>query len=127
LDDDRTHGNRATEPDADDAWLDRLLAEDAQRTRDHYIADAGFSARVIAELPPPAALPAWRKPVVIGLWATASVGLALALPSVVLDVGREAYRLLAAQPMSLSGLGGAVLAMGILTWAGAAYALRSND
>jgi hypothetical protein len=127
LNDDRSSGSSASLPDADDAWLDALLVADTQRVRDDYIDDAGFSARVMTQLPPPATLPAWRKPVVIGLWATASVGIALALPSVVLDVGREVYRLLAAQPMSLSGLAGAALAMGALTWAGAAYALRSND
>ena len=127
MNDDRTHGSSATSSDADDAWLDRLLADDAQRTRDDYIGDGRFSARVIAQLPPPVALPAWRTPVVVGLWATASVGLALALPAAVLDVGREVYRLLAAQPLSLSGLASAALAMGALTWAGAAYALRGSD
>ena len=125
LSNDRSSSNAANAHD--DAWLDRLLMDDAQRVRDDYIEDNGFTARVMATLPSLTALPAWRKPVVFGLWAIASVGIALALPSAVLDIGREAYRLLAAHPMSLSGLAGAAAAMGVVTWAGAAYALRIND
>ena len=71
----------------------------------------------------PIALPAWRKPVVLALWSVAAAGIAMAMPSAMLDVGREAYRLLAAQPVSLSGIAGAVVAMITLTSAGAAYSL----
>jgi hypothetical protein len=108
-------------------WLDRLLADDARAHRDAYVADEGFTARVMQALPAPLTLPAWRKPVVLALWAVAAAGIALAIPSAVLEVGREAYRLLAAQPVSLSGIAGAVVAMIALTSAAAAYTLRTND
>ena len=78
-------------------------------------------------LPAPLTLPAWRKPVVLALWGVAAAGIAVAMPSAMLDVGREAYRLLATQPVSLSGIAGAVVAMIALTSAAAAYTLRSND
>ena len=108
-------------------WLDRLLADDARAHRDAYVADEGFTARVMQALPAPLTLPAWRKPVVMALWGVAAAGVALAMPSAVLDVGREAYRLLAAYPVSLSGIAGAVVAMIALTSAAAAYTLRTND
>ena len=108
-------------------WLDGLLADDARAYRDTYVADEGFTARVVQALPSPLTLPAWRKPVVLALWGVAAAGIALAMPSAALEVGREAYRLLAAQPVSLSGIAGAVLAMIALTSAAAAYTLRAND
>lgn len=127
MSEDRSTENSAVSTGADDAWLDHLLADDALQVRDAYIADEGFTARVMAVLPSAATLPAWRKPIVVGLWVIAGVCAALALPSAVLDVGREAYRLLAAQPISLSDLAGAAVAMIAITWGGAAYALRVND
>ena len=108
-------------------WLDRLLADDGRAHRDAYVADEGFTARVMQVLPAPLTLPTWRKPVVLALWGVAAAGIALAVPSAVLDVGREAYRLLAAQPVSLSGIAGAVVAMFALTSAAAAYTLRASD
>jgi hypothetical protein len=108
-------------------WLDGLLEADAREERSAYIADAGFTARVMHALPVPPALPAWRKPAVVALWGVALAGIALALPGAALDVAREAYRLLGAQPVSLSGMVGALLLAGTLTWSGAAYALRASE
>jgi hypothetical protein len=113
--------------DSGDDWLDRLLADDARAHRDAYVADEGFTTRVMQALPAPLTLPAWRKPVVMALWGVAAAGVALAMPSAVLDVGREAYRLLATYPVSLSGIAGAVVAMIALTSAAAAYTLRTTD
>ena len=113
--------------DTGDDWLDRLLADDGRANRDAYVADEGFTARVMQSLPAPLTLPAWRRPVVLALWGVAAAGIAFAMPSAVLDVGREAYRLLAAQPVSLSGIAGAVVAMLALTSAAAAYTLRASD
>ncbi len=113
--------------DADD-WLDGLLVADAAEHRALYVADGGFTARVMATLPAPVLTrPAWRKPVLVALWAVAALALAIAMPGAVLEVGRSAYRLLAAQPVSLSGIAGAAVAMIALTWAAAAYTLRRYD
>jgi hypothetical protein len=114
--------------DPADGWLDRLLAADAATHRDAYLDDAGFTARVMTALPTPAsaALPRWRKPAVTALWATAGLGLAFALPGTALDVSREAFRLLAAQPFSLSGVAAALVAFGIATWTGTAWAMRRD-
>ena len=112
--------------DAADAWLERLLAADAVAHRDAYFDDEGFTARVMSALPSPAVLPRWRKPAVTALWATAGLGLAFALPSAALDVSREAFRLLATQPLSLSGIAAALVAVGVATWTGTAWALRRD-
>lgn len=112
--------------DPADAWLDRLLADDAAAHRDAYLDDGGFTARVMDALPAAAALPRWRKPAVTALWATAGLALAFALPGAALDVSREAFRLFAAQPISLSGLAAALVALGVVTWTGTAWALRRD-
>ncbi len=122
--------NDLTPPPTDIAgadWLDRLLAADVVAHRDAYVADDGFTARVMAQLPAPVLAPAWRKPAIVALWGVAAAGLAMAAPGAVLDVAREAYRLLAAQPVSLSGMAGAAAAMIGLTWVAAAWSLRVTD
>jgi hypothetical protein len=112
---------------AADDWLDQLLAADGVAQPEGYIADDGFTARVLQSLPAPVVAPAWRKPVVWTLWGVAAAGLVVAMPSAMLDVGREAYRLLAAHPVSLSGIAAAALAMVGLTSAAAAYTLRAGE
>jgi hypothetical protein len=108
-------------------WLDGLLESDARDDRAAYIADAGFTARVMNALPAPLTLPAWRKPAVVVLWGVALAGISLALPAAAVDVAREAYRLLGAHPVSLSGMVGALLFAGALSWSVGAYALRTSE
>ncbi len=108
-------------------WLDDLLDSDAREQRSSYIADEGFTARVMHALPVPLTLPAWRKPAIVALWGVALAGISLALPGAALDVVRETYRLIGAQPVSLSGMVGALLLAGTLSWTAAAYALRASE
>jgi hypothetical protein len=109
-------------------WLDDLLREDAADSGHSYIADDGFTSRVMSALPSPAALPKWRKPAVAVLWGVAAAGLAVAAPGAAVDVAREAYRLLATVPVSISGIVTAMAAVVAATGAAAAaYTLRGND
>ena len=103
-------------------WLDAAL----RAHRPLPLADDGFSARVMAALPPAvaAAVPAWRRPVVALLWLVAAIGIALSLPNVTLDVVREAYRVFTAVPVSVPQLAVAVVALAAVTWSLAAYAVR---
>jgi hypothetical protein len=115
-----------TSPSGDPAgWLDAALAADGASHRDDYLDDAGFTARVMAALPAPATLPAWRKPALSMLWAAAGLGAAFALPTAASDVARELFRL-AAHPVSLLEIAAAIAALGALSWAGAAYVLRQD-
>ncbi len=110
-----------------DDWLERLLVADGAALRDAYVPDDGFTTRVMSALPAPVAPPAWRRPAVVALWSVAAAGIAVAMPGVVVDVAREAYRLLAAQPVSLSGMIGAAAAMFGLTAAATAWTLVGSD
>ena len=109
----------------DDDWIERALRREAGLRAGDYIADDGFTARVMATLPPPATVPAWRKRVVATLWTVAAAGVAIAFPEAFVDVVREAYRL-AAQPVSLPQIGAGVVALAGAMWAGAVLLMRQD-
>jgi hypothetical protein len=114
---------------ADDDWLDALLRADGREHRSAYLDDDGFTSRTMAALPPlavPVALPAWRKPALAVLWAAAGIGIAVALPGAVTDVSREILRVILGQPVSFTGIGTGVIALGAATWAAVALALRDD-
>jgi len=112
---------------ANDDWLDKALADVGREHRADYVDDDGFTARVAAALPAPATLPAWRKPAITLLWTAAAAGVALALPSALLDLGYDAVRLLANRPVSLGNILTGMVGLGLTTWAAAVVALRRND
>ena len=111
---------------ADDDWLDAVLRADGREHRAAYLDDAGFTARVMAALPAPAALPAWRKPALTALWAAAGIGIALALPGTVVDFAHDVVRVILGQRVSLAGIAAGVVALGAATWGAAAIALRDD-
>ena len=117
----------ATDTPAADDWLEAALRSDAAAHADAYIDDAGFTARVMSELPPAIEpVPAWRKPVVTAIWAVAAAGACVAAPQVAIDVGREAFALLAAQRFSIPAIVMTLAVLGFGTWSAAAYALRDE-
>ena len=113
-------------PLPDDDWLDRALRAEGREHRDDYLADAGFTSRVMTALPAPPALPAWRMPVLALLWGTAGICLALALHGVVVETAREVLRMLGEQPISLPGMAVGIAALAAASWAGAAVVV-AND
>lgn len=123
---DRTSPRTSPHTTSDDDWLDAALAADVREHGTSYLDDQGFTARVMAALPAPVAVPRWRTPALVALWSAAALGTAAALPGVALDVGREAFRLLAAQPVSLPQIAAVLAAIGVVTWSAAAWALRSD-
>src|SRR5262245_21113020 len=96
---------------AEDDWLEAALRADGQAHRADYVDDSGFTASVMAALPAPVAAPSWRKPALTVLWAVLGLGIALALPSfvidVVRDVTRDMMRIFLGQSVSLTGIGAA--------------------
>ena len=120
------HPSASSPSGAADDWLDALLASDAADHRAGYIADEGFTARVIRKLPAVHALPAWRRPAVGAIWLVAGLLLAMMLPGTAHEVAREAVALFVARPFSLSSLALTLLALGVATWTGAALALRRD-
>ena len=111
--------------DADD-WLERALRADGLEHRAEYLEDDGFTARLMAALPVPATLPAWRRPALAALWAATGLGIAFSLPNAVYDVAREVMRVVIGQPISLTGIAAGVVALGAATWAGAVLMLRED-
>jgi hypothetical protein len=111
---------------AEDDWLDAALRADGEAHRDEYLDDGGFTARIMAALPAPVALPAWRRPVLLVLWAARRVGIG------VRAAGRRARRhlrrdrLVVGQSVSLSGMCAALVAIAVATWAAAAFVLRDD-
>ena len=107
-----------------DDWLDAALRAEAADHRGDYLADGGFTARVMADLPAPATPPAWRKRAVMGIWAAASVGIALALPGTSVDIAREFVRIAVGHPVSLAQIATGVVLLGIGSWTAAVWVLR---
>ena len=117
----------AHDTDASDDWLEATLRADADAHAHAYIDDAGFAAKVMTALPPPMeSVPAWRKPVVFAIWSVAAAGACVAMPQVAIDIGREAFALLAAQRLSIPTIGVTLAVLGFGTWSAAAYALRHD-
>ena len=118
---------RSADPQARDPddWIDGVLVRDAEDHAADYLADAGFTARVMQSLPAAAeAMPAWRRPFITLLWGVAAVLLAISLPGVAVDVARGVYTLLAAKPFSLSTLAFMLVAVGAASWTAAYVTLR---
>jgi len=108
-------------------WIERLLVDAAREHRDGYLTDDGFTARVMGKLPATVTAPGWRKLALTVMWGAVAIAIATALPQVFVDAAREVYKLVAAQPVSLSGIGGALLAACALIWGAAVYTLRASD
>ncbi len=121
------HDNATAPSSSADAWLEDLLVTDGATQRAGHIDDDGFTVRVTEALPRPAPVPAWRRPVVAALWGTALIALVMAMPSLFVDLMREAHRLLSAQPFSLAGVGIALTILVVLTWGAAAWSLGEHD
>jgi hypothetical protein len=110
----------------DDEWLDSALRESGRQHRVDYLADEGFTARVMERLPRQAALPAWRRPVVAILWTLVLAAALLALPGLFEQVFRGSAALLFGHPLSLIDLAIALMLMAIASWSGLIYVARSE-
>ena len=107
-----------------DDWLDAALRAEGREHRAGYLADDGFTAHVMAKLPAPATLPAWRKRAVIGLWTAAGIGAVIAFPGAYADFAREYFRVVAGHPVSLAQIVTTVVALGVGSWTAMVWALR---
>jgi hypothetical protein len=111
---------------AADGWLDAALREDGGEHRGGYLSDGGFTERVMAALPAPATLPAWRRPALAVLWTGAGVGVAIALPGTFVEFAHELLRLVGGHPVSMTQIAAGTVALGIGSWVAAAFALRRD-
>jgi len=114
------------EIDAGDDWLDDMLRDAGREHRADYVADDGFTRRVMAQLPEPATLPAWRRPAVALLWVL-SVGAAMvALPGVFEDLYRGAVAVFTGHRLGLPDVAAVLVLFGGIAWSTLVYAIRSD-
>ena len=116
----------ANTPPSDDDWLDQALRADAREHASAYLADDGFTDRLLDRLPRPAALPAWRRPVVLLLWIIAAVGTAAALPGLFYDVFHGLVAAVVAQPLTLPRIAVMLAMLGAVAWSTIVYAMRED-
>ena len=112
--------------DANLDWIERALKADAGEHAAVYIADDGFTSGVLARLPAPAVLPAWRGPVLAVLWLIAAAAVVVALPDLFYDVFRGLVAIVVAQPLTWSRIAAALLLLGATTWSATVYAMRAE-
>jgi hypothetical protein len=115
-----------THQDANLDWIERALKADAAEYAATYIADDGFSSAVMARLPAPVALPAWRRPALAILWLLAAAGVLIALPDLVYEVFRGLAAVVVGQPLTWSRIAAVLLLLGATTWSTIVYAMRAE-
>jgi hypothetical protein len=109
-----------------DDWLDDMLRNAGREHRADYLADDGFTQRVMAELPEPVTLPAWRRPVVILMWALGLGTVMFSLPGVFEQVFRGAMAVLVGHRLGVPDVAVALLLAGATAWSTLVYAMRSD-
>ena len=112
--------------DADTGWLEQALKADAREHAAAYLADDGFTAAVMARLPAPATLPAWRRPVLALLWLIAGAAVAAALPELFYDVFRGLVAMVVGQPLTWSRIAVPITLLAATTWSTIVYAMRAE-
>ena len=115
-----------SEIDAGADWLDDMLRDAGREHRAGYVADDGFTQRVMAQLPEPATLPAWRRPAVVLLWVLGIGALMFSLPGLFEQVFRGAVAMLAGQRLGLPDVAVALIVFGVATLGTLVYALRAD-
>ena len=112
--------------DAADDWLEDMLRDAGREHRADYVADDGFTQRVMAQLPEPATLPAWRRPAVVLLWVLGAGALMFSLPGLFEQLFRGAVAVLAGQCLGLPDVAVALIVFGAATWGTLVYAVRAD-
>ena len=107
-------------------FVTQRLEQAAQEHRAAYVADDGFSARVISRLPAAPTLPAWRRPVIVLLWLLAGVGAFVSLQGAFDNAFRGGVALLVGRPLGLPDIALLLALCGAAAWTSLVYAARAN-
>jgi hypothetical protein len=111
---------------AGDDWLDDMLRDAGREHRADYVADDGFTQRVMAQLPEPATLPAWRRPTVALLWVLAVGAAMVSLPGLFEELFRGAVAVFTGHRLGLPDIAAALVLFGGIAWSTLVYAIRSD-
>lgn len=109
-----------------DGWLDDMLRDAGVEHRAEYIADDGFTQRLMARLPAPATLPAWRRPALVMLWVLGAGAVMLALPGVFEELFRDVVAMLSGHRLGVPDIAAAAVLFAAATWSALVYAMRSD-
>jgi hypothetical protein len=115
-----------TTHDIDGDWLDAALEAAAQEHRAAYVADDGFTTKVIGRLPAAPTLPAWRRPAIVLLWLLAGGAAMVSLPGAFDDAFRGSVALLLGHRMGLGDFALLLALCGAAAWTSLVYAARAN-
>ena len=107
-------------------WLDAALEEAAHEHRSAYIADDGFTAKLIERLPAATTLPAWRRPAIVLLWLLAGGAAMVSLPSAFDDAFRASVALVLGHRMGLADFTALLVLFGAAAWTSLIYAARAG-
>jgi hypothetical protein len=107
-------------------WLDAALESAGHEHRAAYVADDGFTARVIGRLPAAPTLPAWRRPVIVLLWLLAGAAALVSLPGAFDDAFRGGVALLVGRPLGLADVVIMLALCGAAAWGALVYAARAT-
>jgi hypothetical protein len=103
-----------------------MLRDAGREYRADYLADDGFTQRIMAQLPEPATLPAWRRPVVALLWALGAGAVMLSLPELFEQLFRGAMAVLVGHRLGVPDVAVALFLFGGVAWSTLVYAIRSD-
>jgi hypothetical protein len=115
-----------TQDAMNDDWLEQTLRADAREHAASYLSDDGFTAHVLGQLPRPAALPAWRRPVLWSLWAIVAVAVIAALPIWFEDVFSNIAALFVGQRIRFSDLAVLLMLLASVSWSALFFAARAD-
>ena len=115
-----------TTRDIDGDWLDAALEAAAQEHRAAYVADDGFTMKVMDRIPAAPTLPAWRRPAIVLLWLLAGGAAMFSLPGAFDDAFRGGVALLLGHRMGLADFGMLLMLCGAAAWTSLVYAARAN-
>ncbi|MFI4951707.1 MAG: hypothetical protein ACHP7M_01075 [Burkholderiales bacterium] len=116
----------STHDTATEDWLDGALEAAGREHRAGYIADEGFTARVIGCLPVAPTLPAWRRPAIAALWLLGGAAAMVALPGAFDNAFRGAVALIVARPFHLADIAVMLALCGAAAWGALFYAARTG-
>ncbi|HXX86318.1 MAG TPA: hypothetical protein VEN29_20360 [Casimicrobiaceae bacterium] len=114
-----------SETDGDD-WLEQALRGEGHEHRSVYIADDGFTAAVVARLPRPVTVPAWRRAAVVLLWLCAGVAALLIVPGAFDQAFRATLGMIVGQHWGLADVAGLLMLFAAMTWGAVVYAMRTD-
>ena len=112
--------------DTADVWLEQALRAEGVEHRSTYVADDGFTSRVMARLPEPATLPAWRRPMIALLWVCAAAVAVLVIPGLFDDAFRGVVAILVGHRIGVADIVGLLAVFSVSTWAVLIYAARTD-